>query len=441
MRFIAQRMFLVVFYGLCYYIVIEHGQRERSEMVEKLTQNLITDLEPSDKMYEVRDYVITGLSVRVFPSGVKTYSLCYFDTWLQKRFTKKIGRCDVLSLSDVRERCKEVLKKAALGDPNPWGVETPKDRITLGELVHSHYEPWVLVNRRSGPKTVGILKRGFGVFWDMPLGEITLLKIEKEIQNKKNTGEVKTSTINRQTAALKALFHWAKDRDLVATNPTEKLALLQEIDVEEKTRYLVGDEYSRLIQILDERDERLRSKRITGRQKLDPSITRIRVGKYADYLKPLVLVAINTGIRFGALTKILQTDVNFDKRLIYLTRLTAKGFKTQYIVMNEIVFEVLSEWIKQIAGLSPYLFPSPKNFDKPVSCIKTAWKGVLKKAGIKDFRFHDLRHDFASQLVMRDIDLYTVAELLGHSDIRITKRYAHLSPAYIKSAVSKLEDR
>ena len=74
----------------------------------------------------------------------------------------------------------------------------------------------------------------------------------------------------------------------------------------------------------------------------------------------------------------------------------------------------------------------------PLTNIKNSWTGLLKKAGLKDFRFHDLRHDFASQLVMEGAPLNTVRDLLGHTDLKTTLRYAHLAPDHQAEWVEKI---
>jgi site-specific recombinase XerD len=80
---------------------------------------------------------------------------------------------------------------------------------------------------------------------------------------------------------------------------------------------------------------------------------------------------------------------------------------------------------------------SNKN-DERFDTIKKGWKTILDAAKIKNFRWHDLRHHFASRLVMSDVDLNTVRELLGHSDMTMTLRYAHLAPEHKANAVEKL---
>jgi len=75
----------------------------------------------------------------------------------------------------------------------------------------------------------------------------------------------------------------------------------------------------------------------------------------------------------------------------------------------------------------------------PYRDIKTGWWNAVKKAGLRGLRFHDLRHTFASRLVMAGIDLVTVKELLGHKDIKMTMRYSHPTPEHKKAAVKILD--
>ena len=101
---------------------------------------------------------------------------------------------------------------------------------------------------------------------------------------------------------------------------------------------------------------------------------------------------------------------------------------------------MLKTWMRQIKNPSnPYLFPSPIVPSKPITSIKKAWNKVVSDAGIKNLRWHDLRHDFASKLVMKGVSLYTVQRLLGHKNTEQTMKYAHLAADYIAESVRRLD--
>ena len=101
----------------------------------------------------------------------------------------------------------------------------------------------------------------------------------------------------------------------------------------------------------------------------------------------------------------------------------------------------LIAWRDQSANTSPddLIFPSPRTGEK-LTDVKKAWHTVLKEAKIENFRWHDMRHDFVSQLVMKGVDLNTVRELMGHKNITTTQIYAHLAPEHKLKAVELLAE-
>jgi integrase len=156
---------------------------------------------------------------------------------------------------------------------------------------------------------------------------------------------------------------------------------------------------------------------------------RFKDGHFVDHVKPIVIVSLSTGIRRNSVLSLEWRDVNFADRTILVRAATAKNDKEYYVPMSDLAFETLSLWHKQSkkTGAHDLVFPSPKT-GKKMGCCDSAWDRLLKKAQIEDFRWHDMRHDFASRLVMRGVDLNTVRELLGHADLKMTLRYAHLAP-------------
>ena len=107
------------------------------------------------------------------------------------------------------------------------------------------------------------------------------------------------------------------------------------------------------------------------------------------------------------------------------------------VFLNDIALNVLRRVPRQLR--SEYVFTTPfTEQGSQIIDIKKGFKTALKKAGIKDFRFHDLRHTFASHLIMAGVDLTTVKELMRHKGIKMTLRYAHLSPNHRKRGVDVL---
>jgi len=124
--------------------------------------------------------------------------------------------------------------------------------------------------------------------------------------------------------------------------------------------------------------------------------------------------------------------VDFKKQTIGLL---GKNRERRYVPLNKEALTALKEWEQQ-SNSKTLVFCKPDG--SPLSTVRRKWLDILHKAEIKNFRWHDMRHHFASWLVMSGVDLNTVRELLGHADIKMTLRYAHLAPEHKSLAVSKL---
>ncbi len=153
------------------------------------------------------------------------------------------------------------------------------------------------------------------------------------------------------------------------------------------------------------------------------------------YLRAIVTLALNTGMRKGELLGLEWERINLPTSRITLYR--TKGGKPRGVPVNQAVYDAL-------VGLEPEAErrtgPVFKRRDGSAwGQIRTGFTSACAKAGIKNFRFHDLRHTAASHLVMRGASLQDVKEILGHSDFKMTLRYAHLSPAHLRRAVGLLD--
>ena len=137
-------------------------------------------------------------------------------------------------------------------------------------------------------------------------------------------------------------------------------------------------------------------------------------------------------MRKSEILKLTWDRVDLKNRLILLDK--TKNGERREIPINKTLFNTLSMLIRHISG---YVFANPKT-GKAYDNLKRSWQSALRKSHILDFHFHDLRHTFASWLVMKGVDLTTVKELLGHKDIKMTLRYSHLSKPHVRNAVENL---
>ncbi|MCH8112885.1 MAG: site-specific integrase [Proteobacteria bacterium] len=394
--------------------------------------SLVAKLKPSDKPYEVRDLRLKGLLLRVQPSGVMAY---YVEYGRGKRI--HLGRADAVTPSQARVAAKGILGDAYRGK-DPTALRREAKAHTLESFIDEAYAPWARENLRTATGTIGRLKSSFPDLQSKKLTEITPWLVEKWRMARLKSG-TKASTVNRDLADLKSSLAKAVAWGLLESHPLAGLKR-SKVDRSPSVRFLSADEEGRLRSALDAREDRLRRERDsanTWRRERDypllPSLARLA---FADHLKPMVLLSLNTGLRRGELFGLTWHDIDLEQAILTIPGGRAKSGRTRDIPLNSEAIEVFHGWHGRDVDPAGIVFPAKGG--GPFNNVRRAWLGVLRKAKIARFRWHDIRHTFASKLVMAGVDLNTVRELLGHADYQMTLRYAHLAPEHKAAAVARL---
>jgi integrase len=406
-----------------------------------ITQELVKSLKPEAKPYEVRDPRLKGFLLRVQPSGVMTY---YAEYARGKRH--RVGSADALAPSQAREEVRRILAGVALG-ADPAEARREAKAHTLRSFLDEVYEPWAKANIRTPRGTLLRLRSNFPDLQNKKLPEINAWVAEKWRTGRLKAGK-KPTTVNRDLDDLRAALGKAVEWKLIDAHPLASMKR-SKVDDNAIVRYLEDEAEERLRTALDAREERIRAERDRANawraERGYPMMPDLRRVTYADHLKPMVLLSINTGIRRGELFNLEWLDVTFQAERVggkvVPPRLTvrsesAKSRKIRHIPLNSEALDVLRCWREQRPDSDVLVFPG-RNGER-LDNVRKAWLGVLEDAGIKAFRWHDQRHHFASRLVMAGVDLNTVRELLGHADYKMVLRYAHLSPEHTAAAVAKL---
>jgi len=299
----------------------------------------------------------------------------------------------------------ELREQVRTGKP-PIKQERQQERqepITFAELS-SKYLEFIAGRLRSYERLKSFIKKLNSYFANKRLADFTVLDIESMQSDILKNG-LSVSYANRLTAVLKRMFAKALDWQLVNDDIIKIIRRVKLIKGEiKRLRYLSDDEAQRLIDNCD------------------------------SYLKPIVVCALNTGMRKSEILHLTWDRVDLKNRIILLDR--TKNGERREIPINDTLFNCLSGIIRNLK--TDYVFYNPDTL-KPYNDIKKGFATALKKSKIIDFRFHDLRHTFASSLVMSGADLATIQKLLGHKDIKMTLRYAHLSSVHLQDAVSLLD--
>jgi integrase len=398
-------------------------------MREKLNAEFVRKLPKAN--VDIWDTKYPGLVLRCRASGTHTYRVSYGrGMWIT------LGRADTLTPDEARVKARDELNKIDKGhDPKAARIAAKAD-VTFGEYLDTHYAPWMLAHRPRTTVIERLKSSAFVEFQDMKLSEFTGFQIERWRSARLKAG-ITAGTCNRDLGALKSALRRAAIWLLLKRNPLSEVKDLR-VDARSIVRYLTKDEEQRLRAALTARDDKRTAKRQAANDWRRERGYREWPADNPDHLTAIVLVALNTGLRQGEIFNLRWTDVDLVGAQLTVRGEGAKSGQTRHVPLNTEAASVLRGRRTGTTG-DGYVFPGRTDSgDGRLDNVKKGWLALVKAATITEFRFHDLRHTFASKLVMAGVDLNTVRELLGHSDLKMTLRYSHLSPDHKAAAVAKL---
>ena len=310
-------------------------------MQAKISSRTIQALHPCEKPFEVVDLELKGFLLRVQPSGSMTYYFSYRNgQGARKRF--RIGNSE--SMSPVQARDQAILLSARVVAGEDIQARKKDERQsarlaqsqTLDGFLTHQYAPWATSQRKSGQATVQRIRSNFSHLIHRPLNDINLWVTEKWRSSELKRGKAKT-TINRDVTTLKACLSKAVEWEVLDVNPLQKLKPIR-TEGSSRARYLTVAEESALRNALIERDKRLRKNRTNGnawrRARHQPLLPDLSTAAFADYLQPMVLLSLNTGLRRGEVLQLKWTDIDLLQRKVVVRGDNAKSGKTRFLPLH-----------------------------------------------------------------------------------------------------------
>jgi integrase len=353
----------------------------------------------------VFDSLCKNLVIEVNQSGRKTYYFRYKD---KRNVTRqpKLSDANDITLKQVRSLTDKYRGMILMGE-DPWVTSAALKHVpTIADFIANSYLPYIKTYKRSWDTDVSLINNHI-----LPnFGKLYLDAFTKQDMIAFIGRHAKThaaGSVNRVIILLRYIFNCAIRWETagVSKNPTAGIPMLEENN--HKERYLTGVEANALVGALKHSDNQM-----------------------LQYIIPMLIL---TGARKNEVLKAKWEDFNIEQRIWRIP--LAKSGKARHVPMSDGVLSLL-DTVPMHDGC-PYVFANPKTLAPYVS-FYISWNTVRKSVGLSDVRVHDLRHSFASFLVNSGRSLYEVQRILGHTQIKTTQRYAHLSQDSLLAAANEI---
>jgi integrase len=322
------------------------------------------------------------------------------EYWFRFRFKQGGKTTQYHRYGGATQRAAQVAERKLIGELE--GARPGDPDNDLNEFILVHYWP-AQKNHLTSDGMIrerGILNDHLGQYFAGPMSQINRQRIIAYIDYRKNgkggKRKVGNETVRKELTILKHVLRIAVKLGMLSKNPFEELDKKDwPPKGQERTRHASGDEWPRLLREV-------------------PLV-----------MRPAVIVLVNSGIRRGELMNLEHTDLDFERGVAYLPK--TKNGKPRWFRLGPEIIELLKGLDVQQGNPKVFWQFTRNNLSVTV-------KRAVRRAGIQDFRLHDLRHTFATQVRQNGHGLDVIQKLLGHSDPRMTQRYAHLGDDLLNQA-------
>ena len=350
------------------------------------------------------DQSCRGLMIEIRPTGRQTFYFRYTDSRGIQRQIKLANRED-LSLDQARKKVATIRNHIALGQ-DPFALKTEAKLVpTFADFIDKQYLPFIKSYKRSWVNDISMLKNHLlPRFGKVYLDEITRIDIQKMHYDRRASGAAPGSA-NRLLIMMRYVFNLALKWEVagIKANPCKGVPLMEENNIKE--RYLSIEEARRLYEEVCKSDN--------------------------TQLKYIVPMLILTGARKREVLDSKWQDFDLPRRL-WRIPMTKSG-KPRHVPLSDGALAVLVSMTPN--PQTDHVFANPKTH-KPYTSVFASWNTARKNANLADVRMHDLRHSFASLLINSGRTLYEVQHILGHTQVKTTQRYAHLSQDTLLAAAN-----
>lgn len=354
----------------------------------------ITDPETKGLIFEVREHS-------------RSFYLRY--TFEGKQHTVALGPFPTMSLADARRKAEELKRKVYMGE-NPLEMkQTQREVPTFNEFFRDVYHPFSKAHHKRSRAIEGMFRNHVGKrFGTRRMNEVTKLMVRHWANDLLNKGYA-PSMINRIMVFFGQLYSVANDLAIKGVPRRDEMGIKYLRVGQQHQRFLSNEEASRLADSV--------------RNSNNPM------------LRYIIGFLLMTGARKREALDARWEHINFEQGLWFVP--ITKSGSPRHIYLSKSAIELLHNLKNDPVHdpANPLIFPNLTT-GRAYASIFFAWNTARRNAGLPDLRIHDLRHSFASVLVNNGVSIYDVQKLLGHSSIKTTQRYAHLSSATLFRSVA-----